>query len=29
MRRVETNEEHNKKGIPEVNGVKSSAQSMI
>ena len=29
MRRVKTNGEHNKKGSPEVNGVRSSTQSMI
>ena len=29
MRRVKTNEEHNKKGSPEVNGVRSSTRSMI
>ena len=29
MRRVKTNGEHNKKGSPEVNGVRSSTRSMI
>ena len=29
MRRVKKNEEHNKKGSPEVDGVRSSTQSTI
>ena len=29
MRRVKTNEEHNKKGSPEANGVRSSTWSII